>query len=241
MRERAVSPVISIILMVAITVILASVVSVFTLGLGEDLLSPAPSANFEFEVLDDGDLQVTHTSGNTLGGEQLRFAGAALEKTSLGGISEWSGDTVKAGASTTVNVRGGETLRLVWQSPKGDTTATIAQYDVPNSANPQASIGGFAYPASHDARINGKVTVENLQFSRAHDDSVYVVVEDEPANGGSSSAARYFDSSGDDLTFSDATGSGLKDINIGSDETITVTIYETDKRQFEITNASFVT
>jgi|GEM_PF-2120521 len=225
--------------MVGVVVVVGGVVAVFGLSIGENISNAPPSASFEFEVLDDGDLQVTHASGDILNGDQLRFAGAALEKTSLGGISEWSGN-VDAGVSATVNVKGGEPLRLIWQSPKDDTTATIAQYDVPNNANPQASIGGFAYPASFNARVNGKVTITNLQFSRAHDDSVYVVVEDEPANG-STSAARYFDSSGDDLTFSDATGSGLKDINIGNDETITVTIYETDKRQLEIRTATFVT
>ncbi|MFC7248240.1 type IV pilin N-terminal domain-containing protein [Halomicroarcula sp. GCM10025324] len=238
--EDAVSSVISVVLMVGIVVILGAVVSVFALGIGESVDSTAPSATFEFEVQANGDVQVTHASGDSFDGDQLRFAGAALEKTSVGSINEWSGGDVTAGDSATVNAKGGDTLRLIWQSPKDDTTGTIAQYDVPNSANPQASIGGFGYPASHDARINGKVTIKNLQFSRAHDDRVYVTVEDEPA-GGSTSAARYFDSSGDDLIFSDATGSGLTDQNIGSSETITVTIYETDKKQVRVMTATFVT
>ena len=87
--EDAVSPVISAILMVAITVILAAVVSVFALGLVESVDSTGPTASFEFEVLDTGDIAVTHASGNTLNGDQLRFAGAALEQTSIGSITEW--------------------------------------------------------------------------------------------------------------------------------------------------------
>lgn len=166
MRERAVSPVISVILMVAVTVILASVVSVFGLGLGEGLSNPAPSANFGYEVLDNGDIQVTHESGTTLNGDQLRFAGAALEKTSFGGISEWSGN-VESGDSATVDVRGGETLQLIWQSPNGDSTATLAEYDVPDDVGPTASIGSIT---ANDGEM--KITVNNIQFSRVGDGEI---------------------------------------------------------------------
>ena len=46
--ERAVSPVIGVILMVAITVILAAVIATFVLGLGEQVGSSAPQATFQF-------------------------------------------------------------------------------------------------------------------------------------------------------------------------------------------------
>ncbi|MEF8976197.1 MAG: type IV pilin N-terminal domain-containing protein, partial [Halapricum sp.] len=45
--DDAVSPVIGVILMVAITVILAAVIATFVLGLGESVSNTAPQANFQ--------------------------------------------------------------------------------------------------------------------------------------------------------------------------------------------------
>lgn len=47
--DRAVSPVIGVILMVAITVILAAVIGTFVLGLGDQLGDTAPQASFNIE------------------------------------------------------------------------------------------------------------------------------------------------------------------------------------------------
>jgi len=51
--DRAVSPVIGVILMVAITVILAAVIGTFVLGLGDQVSESAPQASFD--MYDDGD------------------------------------------------------------------------------------------------------------------------------------------------------------------------------------------
>jgi flagellin-like protein len=48
--DDAVSPVIGVILMVAITVILAAVIATFVLGLGEQVSDTAPQASFNFEL-----------------------------------------------------------------------------------------------------------------------------------------------------------------------------------------------
>jgi flagellin-like protein len=47
--DEAVSPVIGVILMVAITVILAAVIATFVLGLGDRVSNTSPSASFSFE------------------------------------------------------------------------------------------------------------------------------------------------------------------------------------------------
>lgn len=47
--SRAVSPVIGVILMVAITVILAAVIGTFVLGLGDQVSESAPQANLQFD------------------------------------------------------------------------------------------------------------------------------------------------------------------------------------------------
>jgi len=104
--EDAVSPVIGVILMVAITVILAAVIGTFVLGLGEQVQDTSPSASFNFEyeqtsvshtdvawaVSDDagdsndvtvdgsnanGILTITHESGERVEGSQLRLAGSS--------------------------------------------------------------------------------------------------------------------------------------------------------------------
>lgn len=71
-QNRAVSPVISTILMVAIVVILAATISVFTLGLGEDIQATSPvvgQSTGELEPVDGGDggiITVTHLAGDSV-------------------------------------------------------------------------------------------------------------------------------------------------------------------------------
>ena len=68
--DDAVSPVIGVILMVAITVILAAVIATFVLGLGDSLGNQAPQASF---TCDSGSL--LHDGGDQLKGENLYFSG----------------------------------------------------------------------------------------------------------------------------------------------------------------------
>ena len=65
--DRAVSPVIGVILMVAITVILAAVIGVFVLGLADDLGDGPTQATLSFDTDTDGDnLIITHDGGDSL-------------------------------------------------------------------------------------------------------------------------------------------------------------------------------
>lgn len=70
--DRAVSPVIGVILMVAITVILAAVIGVFVLGLGEELGDPAPSTSIDIDgpvignAADLSDVTISHASGDSV-------------------------------------------------------------------------------------------------------------------------------------------------------------------------------
>ena len=71
--DEAVSPVIGVILMVAITVILAAVIGTFVLGLGDQVNNNAPQASFEYDFAttdgsaDTGDeFTITHTGGDTI-------------------------------------------------------------------------------------------------------------------------------------------------------------------------------
>jgi len=76
--DRAVSPVIGVILMVAITVILAAVIGTFVLGLGDQVQNTTPQASFGFdqttETVEDGDthtaevnvVTITHENGDSI-------------------------------------------------------------------------------------------------------------------------------------------------------------------------------
>ncbi|PSP84284.1 type IV pilin [Halobacteriales archaeon QS_1_68_17] len=82
--DNAVSPVIGVILMVAITVILAAVIATFVLGLGEQVSSTAPQAtfSFEFENTSDnraGNLTITHDGGDTIKTKELYLRGQDAE------------------------------------------------------------------------------------------------------------------------------------------------------------------
>jgi len=93
--DRAVSPVIGVILMVAITVILAAVIGTFVLGLGENVESN-PSAGVTTETLDDNTIDVTITSlgPNTDGVKCI------LKDGSEGTSTEQVGDTINCANNT---------------------------------------------------------------------------------------------------------------------------------------------
>jgi flagellin-like protein len=157
--ERAVSPVIGVILMVAITVILAAVIGSFVLGLG-DATESAPQAQFTFEFDGDKHLNITHTGGDAIEADNLNVTssvaiglseepdgvyndsnyGTDIEATdansaNLVASTEFdSGTTIDAGTTIYVvtsdtETFAGKTVRVVWSSPNSDGTATIARWD----------------------------------------------------------------------------------------------------------------
>jgi flagellin-like protein len=76
--DDAVSPVIGVILMVAITVILAAVIGTFVLGLGDQVSNTSPQASFTFDLEDNTNtggtndtLTVTHDGGDKITASQI--------------------------------------------------------------------------------------------------------------------------------------------------------------------------
>jgi flagellin-like protein len=126
---RAVSPVIGVILMVAITVILAAVIATFVLGLGESVSDSAPQASFDFDYDDNADeVTVTHQSGAVLDSDRVTV--------NVDGSAAPSGEQfsteISSGTSTTVtSITGGETVSVVWTSQDGSNSATLGDFDVP--------------------------------------------------------------------------------------------------------------
>lgn len=62
--DRAVSPVIGVILMVAITVILAAVIGAFVIGIGDEQSEPGPTASISISEVDD-EIVVDHDGGDS--------------------------------------------------------------------------------------------------------------------------------------------------------------------------------
>ena len=89
-KEDAVSPVIGVMLMLVVTIIIAAVVAAFATGMGSDV-DMAPAAALDVTVYNDGNVTITHVSGERLipedikiklqdDGEELGFAALNYDK-----------------------------------------------------------------------------------------------------------------------------------------------------------------
>lgn len=130
--ESAVSPVIGVILMVAITVILAAVIATFVLGLGDQISDTAPQANFDFDY-NSSDLEITHTGGASIAVDRLNVTKNGSEATN----PDWNEDggyDVTAGNTTVVSsVDDGTEARVLWTGQGGEESATLAKWEGPDA------------------------------------------------------------------------------------------------------------
>ncbi|WP_254823127.1 type IV pilin [Haloglomus halophilum] len=155
--DDAVSPVIGVILMVAITVILAAVIGTFVLGLGDQVSNTSPQASFTFDYTEEattggnfggaagdgtGILEMTHDGGDGISASQLSVAGstagnsssitwAAADEPNDAGYT--NSDTISAGSTAAARVDDGDTIRITWQSSNGGDTATLGKWTGPDA------------------------------------------------------------------------------------------------------------
>ena len=136
--DSAVSPVIGVILMVAITVILAAVIGSFVLNLGGSLQQSAPQASFGFEYdIDNSNVTITHETGDSIPATRLNATATdgGLEYANSDTFAD-VGDTISAGDAATYNNSGtwnGETVRVVWNSENGENSATLSTSTAPSA------------------------------------------------------------------------------------------------------------
>ena len=139
--DDAVSPVIGVILMVAITVILAAVIGTFVLGLGDQVQTTAPNANFEFNfdsTAGSEQLDVTHSGGDGIEANELFLRGDLTRESDMSWAAHgYSGSTIRAGDSVNVGGGGtndyswdggyseGDTVRVVWEDADSDQSSTL--------------------------------------------------------------------------------------------------------------------
>ena len=158
--DDAVSPVIGVILMVAITVILAAVIGTFVLGLGDQVQSTSPQASFNFDFTDDTGtgptvdrLDITHDGGDSIEPARLAVvssdaigAGAANGSTAdyvtnipfddgtytiSGDVS--AGTTIAVSSDVSSEEMNDNTIRVVWTSESGENSATLGEWTGPNA------------------------------------------------------------------------------------------------------------
>ena len=146
--DDAVSPVIGVILMVAITVILAAVIGTFVLGLGGQVQDTAPNAQFTFSQEDtDGDsvddLKMTHDGGQNVMTSNIKVVNDNEDYTTgspticqdadtPSAPDDWTSTELSAGDNCIApddRISSGDTVRIVWESDDGGTSTTLATYE----------------------------------------------------------------------------------------------------------------
>ncbi|MBX0297869.1 type IV pilin [Haloarcula nitratireducens] len=157
--DDAVSPVIGVILMVAITVILAAVIASFVLGLGNTATeSTTPQASFSWDYTDNSaassdndELTITHDGGDTLSDTNIKIRSGAdfdsddnnvddtLTDTTWNNLFNPSDDEISAGDSGTLysdtNSQdfSSSTFRIVYESESGSNSATLSEWSGPDA------------------------------------------------------------------------------------------------------------
>ena len=127
--ERAVSPVLGVIMMVALTILLASVMGVFVIGVGETAQDRPPTVQFDAEWTGDT-LTVAHVAGEAVPRKRLAVVGPDGFDVTFDDEAAWDtpwNQPVSAGQSRQVNgvedVEPG-TYRIVW---RGTGTSAVIQ------------------------------------------------------------------------------------------------------------------
>ncbi|MCU4800078.1 type IV pilin N-terminal domain-containing protein [Halobacteria archaeon HArc-gm2] len=158
--DDAVSPVIGVILMVAITVILAAVIASFVLGLGDQAQQTTPQASFSFDydgslngnsdggfnddtgnltaasgASDSGVLTITHDGGDTINENRLSITDdSGSNRPHLHDASNISPDQdISAGSSLSVGIDNSDIIRIVYTGESGDSSSTLATFEGPEA------------------------------------------------------------------------------------------------------------
>jgi flagellin-like protein len=146
----AVSPVIGVILMVAITVILAAVIATFVLGLGEQVSTNAPQASFTYDYNEDSSalandgfsagsgsadaiLTVEHASGATLQADQLSLSGSGPVGRVSWSSASTAGTEVSSGDTVEYAINNDDNIKVTWTNKEETNSATLGEYSGPEA------------------------------------------------------------------------------------------------------------
>jgi flagellin-like protein len=141
--DEAVSSVIGVVLMVAVTIVLAASIGVFVLGIGTGLTDPTPQATLSMSSSVGGTAGADYVNVSSEGGESfaaedtyLTVAGTKAWEGGSGavganyrvGASKWDGD-VEAGSRLDIvedgadSIRDGDEVQVIWST--GDSSSIL--------------------------------------------------------------------------------------------------------------------
>lgn len=125
--DRAVSPVVGVAILIAITVILAAVIGGVVLGLNTES-AESPQASLQFEYNDTStDLTIRHTGGESLDSDHVVVRGQAVE----GGSEVDLPRDLDAGQRTVVQADNiDQEISVVWQDPNSKEESVVGQHEI---------------------------------------------------------------------------------------------------------------
>ena len=138
--DRAVSPVIGVILMVAITVILAAVIGTFVLGLGDSLGDNQPSAQLSVDVNEASEtITINHNGGDAIANNTIDVRITSPDVTHNGATGTVAqrlsvGDSVESSTFGNSNEEGVETIRVRLIHTPSDSILLDRTADIGNSS-----------------------------------------------------------------------------------------------------------
>jgi len=141
-EERAVSPVIGVILMVAITVILAAVIGAFVLQLGDSVSQTAPQASIGVDDTDvsSNSIVLRHSGGDTIEWDETNLI-----------VEKEDGDSVAWDGSASGAFETADEVNVSTQNASKSDNATIKTG--PGSVDPADSPDSSPFPFTADERI----------------------------------------------------------------------------------------
>ena len=176
-HKRAVSPVVGVILMVAIVIILATAIGGFLLAFSDsDESAPTVVVNSDVDPL-TGEIRITHAGGDALNGKntgELLLQGNDETITTTFDADK----SIRAGDNlfTDEQLPSGSSISIVWKSPSGDSTSVIETIELSEDIT-QLATGGDNTPSSNEPfqiLVNPQLTSNN-KFPLPVDSGEYTV------------------------------------------------------------------
>lgn len=130
--DRAVSPVLGVALLIAMTVILAGVVGFVALGVdAQDANAPQATLDFEQAATLPGNVSLVHDGGDRLTGDNIQIkvndvSGGSIAAADLTGTTVTTGDEV----TVATDAEATDTVKIVWNDPRSDREVLLAEYTV---------------------------------------------------------------------------------------------------------------
>ena len=128
--DRAVSPVVGVALLIAMTVILAAVIGAVVLGIGVGP-ADAPQATLSFSESSDG-IELSHNGGDALVVDEISVIDDDGDSVDLDtATTEALDDTMTSGQTVTFDDTevNPDSVTVVWEDPESGSTTTLASYE----------------------------------------------------------------------------------------------------------------